>query len=327
MKALVTGGAGFVGSHVVRQLLDQGRDVRVLVLPGEDESNLEGLNVERLEGDVRDAARMREAVRDCDVVFHLAAVYALWLPRPELMREVNVEGTRNLLEAARAEEVDRFVHCSSIAVFGGQGPGRDATETSGFGLGPTHDIYSRSKYDGHRVAEGFASELDVVIVAPCGPVGPGDVGPTPTGKLLLAAMKLPAIVAIDTDTNFIHVRDVAAGHLLAAERGKTGESYLLGNENLSFRELAVLIMEVTGNRKPIATVPRRVARLGGRVGVRWARHISGRAPYFTPAAIDIARLGLRADCSRAVTELGLPQTPIREALHDALKWFEIRGRV
>ncbi len=322
MKALVTGGAGFVGSHVVRALLDQGRDVRVLILPGEDERNLHGLRIERFEGDVRDAARMREAVRDCTTVFHLAAVYALWLPRPELLDEVNVQGTRNLLEAARSEEIDRFVHCSSIAVFGGQGPGIDATEESPFRLGATGDLYSQSKFDAHRVAKQFARELDVVIVAPCGPVGAGDVGPTPTGKLLLTAMQLPAIVAINTETNFVHVRDVAAGHLLADERGRTGESYLLGCENLSIRQLSHLIMEVRGVRKPVAIVPHRVARFAGRVGVRWARHVSGRAPIFTPASIDIAGLGLRADCAKAVRELGLPQTPIREALDDALQWFE-----
>src|SRR5262249_12523334 len=160
------------------------------------------------------------AADGCDWVFHLAAIYALWSRDPERMRRVNVDGTRTVLEASRAAGVQRVVHCSSIARFGGQGRGRRATEESRFALGPTADRYSRSTAEAHELALSFAADLDVVIVAPCGPIGPGDVGPTPTGRLLLRALTLPAVIVPDTVTNFAHVRDIAAGHLLAAERGR-----------------------------------------------------------------------------------------------------------
>src|SRR5581483_7895851 len=216
MKALVTGAAGFIGSNVVRALLGAGHAVRALHLPGEDVRNLAGLDVERVAGDVTDGPAMRRAAAGCDRVFHLAAIYALWTRDPERMRRVNVDGTRTVLEAARAAGVERVVYTSSIARFGGQGRGRRATEESPFALGPTGDGYSRSKFEAHEVARAFAGDVDVVIVAPTGPIGPGDVGPTPTGRLLLRALTMPVVVVPDSATNFADVRDMARGHLLAA---------------------------------------------------------------------------------------------------------------
>jgi dihydroflavonol-4-reductase len=324
MKALVTGAAGFIGSHVVRALVEAGHAVRALHLPGEELRNLAGLDVERVAGDVTDADDMRRAVAGCDWVFHLAAIYALWTRKPERMRKVNVEGTRTVLEAARAAGVRRVVHTSSIARFGGQGRGQRATEESAFALGPTGDLYSRTKFEAHEVARAFAADLDVVIVAPTGPIGPGDVGPTPTGRLLLRALTLPVVVVADTVTNFAHVRDIARGHLLAAERGRRGESYLLGHRDLTLAELARLALARFGVRRPIVRVPFSVARMAAHGAVA-AANVTGRAPLITPAAVAIAELGLAADCGKAVRELGLPQTPIEDALHEALVWFAAEG--
>jgi dihydroflavonol-4-reductase len=325
VKALVTGAAGFIGANVVRTLLADGHDVRALHLPHEDTRNLRGLDVERVGGDVTDAAAMRAAVRGREVVFHLAAVYALWTRDSELMQRVNVGGTRNVLEAARAEGVRRVVYTSSIARFGGQGRRTDATETSAFALGPTGDRYAQSKADAHEVAVAAAREQDVVIVAPCGPIGPGDVGPTPTGRLLLSAVKLPVAVVADTTSCFADVRDMARGHLLAATRGRRGETYLLGARNVSLVALARMAAEALGVRRRVVVAPLRAARIAARGLELVAEHVTHRAPLLTPAAVRIAALGLRADCTKAIRELGLPQSPLETAVADALGWFAREG--
>ena len=325
MKALVTGSAGFIGSNVVRALLEDGHDVRALHLPNEDQRNLRGLDVERFAGDVTDEDDMRQAVRGCEVVFHLAAVYALWTKDPAIMQRVNVEGTRNVLDAARAEGVRRVVHTSSIARFGGQGPRLRATEESAFALGVTGDAYSRSKADAHEVAVQAAREQDVVIVAPCGPIGPGDAGPTPTGRLLLSAVKLPVVVVADTTTNFADVRDMARAHVLAAERGKRGETYLLGCRDVSLVEIARMALDALGLHKRVIVAPFVAASVVAR-GLRFvADRITRRPPLFTPEAVRIARLGLRADCTKAVRELGMPQSSVERAVADAMTWFGREG--
>lgn len=325
MKALVTGSAGFIGSNVVRTLLADGHDVRALHLPNEDLRNLRGLDVERLPGDVTEIADMRRAMRGCEVVFHLAAVYALWTKDADIMHRVNVGGTRNVLAAARAEGVRRVVHTSSIARFGGQGRDARATEASSFALGTTGDAYSRSKADAHEVAVRAAARQDVVIVAPCGPIGPGDAGPTPTGRLLLSTVKMPVAVVADTATNFADVRDMARAHVLAAERGKRGETYLLGCRDVTLAEIAKMALDALGATKPIVVAPFAAASLVAR-GLRFvADRVTRRPPLFTPQAIRIAKLGLRADCTKAVRELGMPQSPIDRAVSDAMAWFAREG--
>ena len=325
MKAIVTGSAGFIGSNVVRALIEDGHDVRALHLPNEDQRNLRGLDVERFAGDVTDKDDMRRAVHGCEVVFHLAAVYALWTKDPAIMQRVNVEGTRNVLDAARAEGVRRVVHTSSIARFGGQGPRRRATEESAFALGVTGDAYSRSKADAHEVAVQAAREQDVVIVAPCGPIGPGDAGPTPTGRLLLSAVKMPVVVVADTTTNFADVRDMARAHVLAAERGKRGETYLLGCRDVSLAEIARMALDALGLHKRVVVAPFVAASAVARVLRFVADRITRRPPLFTPQAVRIAQLGLRADCTKAVRELGMPQSSVERAVADAMTWFGREG--
>jgi dihydroflavonol-4-reductase len=325
LKALVSGSAGFIGSNVVRTLIEDGHDVRALHLPREDIRNLRGLDVERVPGDVTELGDMRRAMRGCDVVFHLAAVYALWTKDADLMHRVNVGGTRNVLEAARAEGVRRVVHTSSIARFGGQGPRAQATDESAFALGPTGDLYSRSKADAHEVAVQASREQDVVIVAPCGPIGPGDAGPTPTGRLLLSAVKMPIALVADTSTNFADVRDMARAHVLAAERGKRGETYLLGCRDVSLADIARMALAALGATKPVVVAPFLAASVVAR-GLRFvADRVTQRPPLFTPQAVRIAKLGLRADCTKAVRELGMPQSPIETAVADALSWFSREG--
>jgi dihydroflavonol-4-reductase len=327
VKALVTGAAGFIGSNVVRALLDDGWDVRAMHLAREDVRNLHGLEVERFAGDVTDRDSLRCAMKGVDVVFHLAAVYALWTPDRDggRMRAVNVDGTRNVLEIAREVGVARVVHTSSIARFGGQGMKRRATEESPFALGKTGDRYSRTKADAHALAVRAAKEQDVVIVAPCGPIGPGDVGPTPTGRLLLTAIRMPFAFVAPTITTFADVRDMARAHVLAAGRGKRGETYLLGTEDLSVEQIARMAMDIAGVKKPIVNAPFAVASIAAYGAKAWADRVSHRAPLFTPEAIRIARLGLRADCSKAVRDLGMPQSPVRNAVRDALAWFAREG--
>lgn len=328
MRALVTGGAGFIGSHVVKGLLKRGVEVRVLHLPQEPLRNLEGLDIERVSGDVTDAPAMARLVRGCDRVFHLAALYALWTPRPDRFDAVNVEGTRNVLQAAAEAGVGRIVHTSSIAVFGGQGPHRDATEESPFVLGRTGDPYALSKYGAHQVALQLAAQgVDVTIVAPCGPLGPGDIGPTPTGRLLLSTLNLPLALVVDSASNVVDVRDVAEGHLLAAEKGRRGETYLLGHQNIRLAELARLALRLAGQRRPVLTAPVAPTRLVARLLLWHADHVSHQAPLFTPRAIEMAGMGLRARCEKAVRELGLPQTPLDTTLRDALVWFANHGYV
>ena len=322
MKILVTGGAGFIGSQVVKQLLAEGHHVRVLHLPKENLINLQGWEVELMAGDITDAGSVKQAVKDCQTVFHLAAIYALWLPNPALMRRVNVEGTRLIFEACLAQKVERVIYTSSIAVFGGQGLNREATENSPFALGVTNDLYSISKFESHQMALDYVAKgLDITIVAPCGPIGPGDVSPTPTGRILLSAANLPVIPVLNSAVNFGDVRDMAAGHLLAAKRGKTGESYLLGNENYQLSEVAALACDILGVRKPIVSAPYALAKLAG-MGLKiYADKISHQAPMVTAQAVDIAKLGLRANCQKAFDELQLPRRPLRESLEDALLWF------
>lgn len=333
MRALVTGAAGFIGSHVARQLCERGDSVRALVLPSDDLRNLAGLDCEIRLGDVTDRDSVARAMRSIDVVFHVAALYRLWLPDPRRLFAVNVDGTRTVLDQAGRSGVRRVVHTSSIARFGGQGPGRSATESSPFALGATRSDYARSKAEAHEVALAAAAcGQDVVLVAPCGPLGPGDVGPTPTGRLLLGCLSLPVITVTDTVTNFVDVRDVARGHLLAAEHGVAGQSYLLGHRNLRLRDLAELGLEAGRRlgvrrrfRPRIVEVPGALSLAAGHALSAWADHVTHRAPPLTREAARIAELGLAADASRAVRELGMPQSPLERAVEDALDWWQRAG--
>ncbi len=335
MKVLVTGGAGFIGSHVVKILLNAGYQVRVLHLPKERLDNLEEVitNIETIAADITHYQQVISAMEGCDRVIHLAAVYALWLPDQELMRRVNVNGTDNILRAARELKLGRVVCTSSIARFGGQGKdvygkAKAGTEESPFALAATKSVYAITKAEGHEVAVNAAKAgQDVVICAPTGPIGPNDIGPTPTGKLILTVATLALLATPNTTTNFGDVRDIALGHVLALEKGKTGETYLLGHQNLSAMALANLTMDILDIKKPVIPVPFFLAKIGGHLALWFTQTISRKPPLITPEAVAISELDLAADCSKAVRELGLPQTDMRVSLIDALIWFAENGYI
>lgn len=332
MKALVTGGAGFIGSHIVRALLDENYEVRVLHLPNEKLKNLDGLDVELIAGDITDAAKMDQAVAGCDMVFHTAAIYALWLPNPSLMRKVNVEGTRTVLNAAKKAGVKRVVYTSTAACFGGQPKGIRATEESPFALGATGDAYVLTKFEAHQVALQFAAGgLDVVMACPTGPIGPQDIAPTPTGKLILTLAHVPVLAVPGSINNMVDVRDVAKGHVLAAQKGKAGETYLLGNRDLTGVEMAKIVHKLLGVWRPVMTIPSIIegvsSQLAGHAALWVTEHITHKAPLVTPAAAKIGQLGTSYDCSKAVRELGLPQTPVEIAIRDSLQWFAANGYI
>ena len=324
---LVTGGTGFIGSHIVRALLDRGRRVRCLVRPNSVRTNLDGLSIEIVEGDLTDAASLRELVHGGKTLYHCAADYRLWARDPREIFRSNVEGTRNILELADEAGVERIVYTSSVAAIGLMADGSPADEQTRMREKDLIGPYKRSKYD----AEGVARELayrgaPVVIVNPSTPVGERDLKPTPTGRIILDFLnrKMPAYV--DTGMNLIDVRDVAAGHLLAAERGRSGERYILGNRNVSLKELFDILADITGIPAPRLKVPHWVPMAYAAVGTAVAK-LTRRAPRVPLDSVRMSRHTMYYDASKAVRELGLPQTPIEEALARAVAWFRENGYV
>ncbi len=327
-KALVTGAAGFIGSHLVKYLLEENVEVRAMILPGENTRNIDELDIECVRGDITDRESVKNAVHGCDVVFHLAAIYALWLPRMSLMDEVNIDGTYNVMRAALNEGVERVVHTSSLVVFGGQSPDEDSTEESPFVNGDTRNLYAITKYRSQKIALDFCRKgLDVVVAAPCGPIGPHDIQPTPTGKLLLSLVHMPIVPLIESISNMVDVRDVAKGHVLAWQKGRTGECYILGNENLWASELAQIVMEVAEINRPTMRIPKPLVKIAPHFALAWSNYVSRKPPLIEPSSGIIGERGMRMNCSKAFNELGLPRRPIRESVHDALIWFSRHGYI
>ncbi len=323
--ALVTGGTGFVGANVVRELLAQRRAVRVLARPRGDRRALAGLDVEICEGDLLDAASVQRAVKGVDVVFHVAADYRLWAPDSEELHRVNVGGTRAVLEAAGAAGVSRVVYTSTVGALGIPEDGVPGTEETPVSLRDMIGPYKVSKFLAEQVALGFAHQgLPVVVVNPSAPVGPWDVKPTPTGQMIVDFLEGKMFATLDTGLNLVHVRDVASGHLLAAERGKIGEKYILGNRNVSLAEIGVLLSEITGVRPPRVRIPYWVA-WGAALAMEAVARIGGRPPRVPLTAVRMAKKRMYFSPAKAVRELGLPQTDIREALRDATEWFRAHG--
>ena len=326
-KILVTGGAGFIGSHVVRILLERYNvPVRVMHLPHDNMINLAGLDVELVSGDITSSEDVSAAVAGCDVVFHLAAVYALWLPDMTLMDRVNIGGTRLLFDECVTQGVKRVIYTSSFARFAGQGLDATCDETSPFKLGCSY--YSRTKYESHQIAELYAKNgLDVVIVNPACPLGPGDYGPTPTGRVIADAFNLPVTMGVHTVSNYIDVRDCAMGHVLALEKGRTGESYILGDKNASHPDLMRSLQKVVGLKRPLITVSPNTLYPVAYLTQAVAKYVTRKAPFMTPVELEISNAGLIADPSKAKNELGLPSRPIEETLRDAVSWFVQNGYI
>jgi dihydroflavonol-4-reductase len=327
MKAFVTGGTGFIGSSVVRVLLDRGIGVRALCRPGSDRANLEGLDVEIVEGDLLDPLSLRRGMAPCELVFHVGALYSFWVRPRSLIYRVNVEGTRTILETARMLGVERVVYTSSVATLGLRDDGRPADESTPTRLEQVIGDYKKSKYLAEQVALEQAGRMPVVIVNPSFPVGPRDVKPTPTGQTILDFLnrKMPAY--IDTGMNVVDVEDVALGHWLAAEKGRVGERYILGGENVSMKGMLDLLSEITGLPAPRARVPYRPILALSYLNAAFCRFLPQVTPRMTPETIRMSSHYMYFDPGKAIRELGFPQTPPREALAKAVAWFRDNGYV
>lgn len=326
-KVLLTGASGFIGGHLLRALLESGAEVRCLLRSTSPRRNLEGLAVETVEGDLRDADSLRRAVRGCEVLYHCAADYRFFARDPRQLYETNVEGTRNAMQAAFAEGVGRVVYTSSVGALGLNKDGSPANETTPVTIDDMVGHYKRSKFLAERVAEQWAAKgLPVVIVNPSAPVGDGDLKPTATGKMILDFLnrKVPAFV--DTGLNLVDVRDVAAGHLLAAQKGRVGEKYILGNRDMTLQEIFRALSRITGLPAPRLKLPHWLPLTVAALDTGIARVLQ-RTPKVPLEAVRLSRYRMFFDPARAVHELGLPQTPIAEALARAVAWYRDNGYV
>lgn len=321
MKALVTGATGFIGGAVVRALVKSGIDVRVLARAGADLQNIQNLTVERVEGDLRDPASLRRSLAGCRQLYHVAAHYALWAKDPSIFYDINVTGTKNLLEAARDIGVERIVYCSTIGAIGLPPGGGLGTEETPVSLEQMAGHYKRSKYLAEQEVVKLAKAgLPVVIVNPSAPVGAGDVKPTPTGQVIVDFMKGRMPAYIETGMNIVDVDDVAAGHLLAMEKGRIGERYILGNKNLMLREVFEIMSRLTGIKAPTIKLPR-LAILPLAYANQWIANLTGQSPRIPLEGVKMAKYKMHYDCSKAIRELGIPLTPPEVALEKAVRWF------
>ena len=323
--ALVTGATGFVGANIVRELLRDGRSVRVLVRPTSDRRAIEGLPLEVCEGDLLDPASLARGVKGVRHVYHVAADYRLWARQQRELYRTNVDGTRAVFAACARAGTERVVYTSTVGALGIPKDGRPGTETTPVTLADMIGPYKRSKFLAEQVALEWAGRgLPTVIVNPSAPVGPWDARPTPTGQLVVDFLCGRMFATLDTGLNLVHVRDVARGHLLAAERGRVGEKYILGNQDLSLVEIFGMLARLTGRPAPRLRLPYALAWCGA-LGMEAAARLSGRPPRASLTAVRMARKRMYFSPAKAVRELGLPQTPVETALREAVEWFTARG--
>lgn len=333
MKCFVTGASGFVGSNLVHELRARGHQVKALLRPNADDRALAGATFQRATGDVLDPELLRREMEGCNWCFHVAASYHLWLRDYKPMYEANVTGTQNVLQAAGRAGCQRIVYTSTVGCIGLPKTEKTvvvpANEHQTISAEQLTNHYKRSKWQAEQVAARLArSGLPVVIVNPSAPVGPRDVKPTPTGQIIVDFLnrKLPAF--IETGLNWVHVRDVAAGHILAAEKGDIGERYILGNTqaNWTMEETLRVLEEITGIRAPRMKIPRWVALAAAHASEAMA-NVTGKPPKVPVAGVRMAKYKMWFDSTKAVTQLGMPQTPAKQALADAVEWFRANGYV
>ena len=333
MKCLVTGGSGFIGANLVHELNARGHEVVCALRPGSDRRGLAGAEYEAVEAPLDSPARLREVMTDCDWCFHVAASYHLWLPDYGPMYAANVDGTRNVLEAAHAAGCERIVYTSTVGCIG-------LPKEIGGKVSPTNEAtpvaetqmsnhYKLSKWRAEVVARELAAKgLPIVIVNPSAPIGPRDVKPTPTGKVILDFLNRAMPAYLDTGLNWAHVRDVAIGHILAAEKGRVGDRYILGNAdgNKSMREAFGILEELTSVKAPKMQIPYFVAWTAAQVDETISK-FTGKPPKAPLAGVRMAKYKMFFSPEKAIKELGLPQTSAREALKDAVDWFRENGYV
>jgi dihydroflavonol-4-reductase len=329
-RVLVTGASGFIGSAVTRQLAAGGQEVIALVEPGADVGNLQGLNVKQVVGDLRSPESVQQAMSGCRAVFHVAALYRFWASDPDAFYDINVGGTRNVLGAASEAGVEKLVYTSTVGTLGLEhvSGGEVADERSFPDVRHLYGSYKRSKYVAeHEVLRAIAEGLPASVVLPTFPLGPGDRAPTPTGKLVMDFLngRIPGYV--DTVLNVAHVDDVAAGHLLALEQGRTGRSYILGGENLSLQRLLAELASITGLPVPRIKVPRSLSLAVAAVSETVEGRLLRRHPSVPLEAARMSTSRMAFDNGRARAELGFAPRPAAEALEDSARWFASTGRV
>jgi dihydroflavonol-4-reductase len=325
MKVFVTGGTGFVGANLIRLLLEQGYPVRALVRRSSSLENLRGLDVELVQGDLLDPD-LAQRMAGCQALFHVAAHYSLWQADRDLLYRHNVEGTRNVLAAARRAGVERTVYTSSVAAIGTGTAGESVDETHQSPVEQLVGHYKKSKYwaeqEAHQAAQ---AGQDIVIVNPTSPIGPWDIKPTPTGDIILRFLRRQMPFYLETGLNFVHVQDVAWGHVRALQTGKTGERYILGHQNLTLKALLTQLAQITGLPAPQRSIPAWIP-----YSVAWVDETLlaplGKAPTVPLDGVRMAKQFMYYDCTKAIQALELPQTPISTALTDAVDWFYERRR-
>ena len=327
MKVLVTGATGFIGGNLARELYRRGYQVRALVRPNSSTLTIEDTGIEMVTGDILDQESLDKAVRGCQRVFHCAAVYSFWLPDPRAIYRTNVDGTAAVLETCRRVGVERVVYTSTVSTIGLVAGGLGTEDTV---VDPHHLVghYKKSKYQAEQVALKMAAQgLPVIVVNPTAPVGPWDVKPTPTGKVVLDFLlgRIPAYV--DTGMNLVDVEDVAVGHILAMEKGEVGQRYLLGNRNLTLKELLNILADVSSRSPPRWKLPFWLAIGAGYLDLAVEGKVLRKEPRIPLEGLKVSRTPMYVSCQKAVTELGLPQSPVESAVEKSVRWFTDYGYV
>jgi dihydroflavonol-4-reductase len=331
MLAFVTGATGFLGSHVARVLAEQGAELRLLVRPNSNLRNLEGLNADRVIGDLRDPVSIEKALSGCDALFHVAADYRLWVRDPDEMYRANVEGTRSLLEAARKQGVRRIVYTSSVATMGFTSgsktkSGPMADESSPVSLADMIGHYKRSKFMAEQVAVKAArSGADVVVVNPTTPIGERDIKPTPTGRIVVDFLKRKFPAYVETGLNLVDATECARGHIQALEKGRSGERYILGGENLTLKQILDRLAAITGLPSPSVKLPYFFALATGVVDEMVTGRLLGREPRATIDAVRMGRKMMFVSSAKAERELGWRTVPVEGALRRSVDWFRSNG--
>jgi dihydroflavonol-4-reductase len=326
MLTLLTGATGFLGSHVARALAEQGAALRLLVRASSNTKNIADVKADLVTGDLRDPASIAKAASGCEVIFHVAADYRLWVRDPEEMYRSNVEGTRAILEAARKNGVRRVVYTSSVATMGFTSNGQPADEDSPVSVANMIGPYKRSKFMAEQVAIEAAREgLDVVIVNPSTPIGERDIKPTPTGRIVVDFLKKKFPAYVDTGLNLVDATECAHGYIAALEKGRRGERYILGGENLTLKQILDKLAAITGLLSPNIRVPYALALATGVVDEIVTGRILGREPRATIDAVRMGRKKMFVSSAKAERELGWKRVPVDDALRRAADWFRANG--
>ena len=328
MKAFITGATGFVGSHVARALAVQGAELRLLVRPTSRTENIADLRAEVATGDLREPQSLKKAMAGCEFVFHVAADYRLWARDPEQMYRTNVEGTRAIIRAAQESGVRRVIYTSSVATVGFTREGHIAGENSPVSIRDMVGHYKRSKFMAEQIAlEAGHKGANVVVVNPTTPIGEYDIKPTPTGRIVVDFLKRKFPAYVDTGLNLADVKEVARGHLLAMEKARPGERYILGGENLTLKQILDKLAALTGLPSPKLKVPHAVAMAFAVFDQLFTGMVLGKEPRATIDAVKMGRKKMFASSAKAEHELGYRVLPVEDALRRAIEWFQAHGYV